>query len=56
MCGCHHNGGASCHGITSQQVKAKDCEAPPPFILGEALPVVPAKLVKRIEKGEYNNY
>ena len=35
--------------VTSQQAKAKDCEAPPPFILGEALPVVPAKLVKRIQ-------
>ena len=38
---------------TSQQVKLKDCEATFPFILEEALPVVPAKLVKHIQKGEY---
>ena len=45
--------GQETHTVTSQPVKVKDCEATPPFILGEALPVVPAKLVKRIRRGEY---
>ena len=39
--------------VTSQLVKVKDCEAAPPFILGEALPVVPAKLVKHMQRAEY---
>ena len=34
-------------------IPARDCEATPPFILEEALPVLPVKLVKRIQKGEY---
>ena len=33
--------------------KPAKVEAPLPFILGEALPVVPAKLVKHILRGEY---
>ena len=38
---------------TSYPDKPNEMETSPPFILGEALPVVPAKLVKRILKGEY---
>ena len=34
-------------------IPARDCEDTPPFILEEALPVLPVKLVKRIQKGEY---
>ena len=37
----------------SQSDKPSEMEMPPPFILGEALPVVPAKLVKHILRGEY---
>ena len=37
----------------SQSHKLNEMEMPPPFILREALPVVPAKLVKRILRGEY---
>ena len=37
----------------SQSDKPNEMEIPPPFILGEALPLVPAKLVKRILRGEY---
>ena len=32
---------------------SKQDPVPPPFIMSEALPVVPGKLVKRIRKGEY---
>ena len=42
--------GQETHTVTSQPVKMKDCEATP---LRKALPVVPAKLVKRIQRGEY---
>ena len=38
---------------TSQSDKPSETEMPPPFILGEALPVVPAKLVKCILRREY---
>ena len=37
----------------AQSGKMNESEAFPPFILGEALPVVPAKLAKRILRGEY---
>ncbi len=35
------------------QERAVDADSSRPFVLGESLPVVPAKLVKRILKGEY---
>ena len=36
-------------------VKKSDAGEVPPFVLSKALPVVPAKLVKRILKGEFVN-
>ncbi len=35
------------------QERAVEGDSSRPFVLGESLPVVPAKLVKRILKGEY---
>ena len=37
----------------SQPGKVNETEVSPPFILGEALPVVPTKLAKHILRGEY---
>ena len=37
----------------SQSGKVNETEASPPFILGEALPIVPTKLAEDILRGEY---